>query len=190
MRKESIRNSVLKLRNSLSKESIVESQNNILSIWKTRRDFRNIERVGFYWPKKNEISPLPIIQELLFKKIKCYLPVISKDEKSKLMVFRRYIDSSRMELNRFKIKEPAEGRAISANQLDVVFIPLVAFDKKGYRIGMGGGFFDTTFNTENEKPDSKLLGLAYEFQEVDSCFPEVHDLKLDGVICPNNFFLF
>ena len=190
MKKESIRRSIIKIRNSLSTETTVESQNKIFSCWKTKRDSMNIEKVGFYWPTKNEISPLLIIQELLFKKVECYLPVISQDISSKIMSFRQYKDSSQMKLNRYKIQEPLEGTEILANELDVVFVPLVAFDSKGYRIGMGGGFYDATFKTESEKKQSKLLGLAYEFQEVDSCFPEAHDLKLDGIICPNNFLLF
>ena len=108
MKKESIRRSIIKIRNSLSTETTVESQNKIFSCWKTKRDSMNIEKVGFYWPTKNEISPLLIIQELLFKKVECYLPVISQDISSKIMSFRQYKDSSQMKLNRYKIQEPSE----------------------------------------------------------------------------------
>ena len=76
------------------------------------------------------------------------------------------------------------------NELDIIFLPCVCFDSKGNRIGMGGGFYDKTLDqlSNNQKP--QLILLAYDFQEVESCFPESHDIKADACLTPNKFLKF
>ena len=66
-----------------------------------------------------------------------------------------------------------------------MLIPLVAFDKKGYRIGMGKGYYDTTFSRKDSVKNYKIWGICYDFQETDTCYPEEHDLKMDAIIRPS-----
>ena len=68
---------------------------------------------------------------------------------------------------------------------DILLVPLVAFDIEGYRVGMGMGYYDTTLLEIKKSKTCKIWGIAYEFQEEESCFPEFHDLKLDAVLCPS-----
>jgi 5-formyltetrahydrofolate cyclo-ligase len=89
--------------------------------------------------------------------------------------------------NRFKIPEPRfeKNRLIAPELLDLVITPLLAFDGKGHRIGMGAGFYDRTFSFLNRSPrPSKplLCGLAYAFQQVADTEPEGWDVSLDYVV--------
>ena len=67
---------------------------------------------------------------------------------------------------------------------------LVTVDGRHHGYSMGMGFYDFTFKPFFRKKTPKLFGLAYEFQKEPSCFPEIHDLKLDGVISPKGFYQF
>jgi 5-formyltetrahydrofolate cyclo-ligase len=100
------------------------------------------------------------------------------------MTYRQYKPGIPMRENQFNIPEPDDGKEITAKELDLVFIPCVCFDKHGYRIGMGMGFYDATFSFVNESSAIKLVGLAYNFQKMDSCFEEDHDIRLHKVLIP------
>ena len=84
------------------------------------------------------------------------------------------------ENNRFDISEPCTSTRVDLNELDIIFLPCVCFDSKGNRIGMGGGFYDKTLDqlSNNQKP--QLILLAYNFQEVESCF--VYEMKELGYL--------
>ena len=87
--------------------------------------------------------------------------------------------------NKFDISEPISGTFENASQLDLVVIPLVAFDNEGFRLGMGKGYYDFTFGTSKINRKPLFWGLSYDFQKADSCYPEDHDLKMEAVICPS-----
>ena len=88
-------------------------------------------------------------------------------------------------INRFGIAE-SEGRELaSARLLDVVFLPLVAFDRHGTRLGMGGGYYDRAFGFRRLRASwhaPLLVGIAYASQEVQHIAPAAHDVPLDLVI--------
>ncbi len=78
-----------------------------------------------------------------------------------------------------------------AQELDLVFLPLVAFDRVGHRVGMGGGYYDRTFafvQQMHHKPI--LIGLAYEMQQVDGLPFCTWDIPLDGVLTEKQLRLF
>lgn len=93
--------------------------------------------------------------------------------------------------NRFRIPEPIirGGKRISLHAIDLLLTPLVAFDKTGTRVGMGGGYYDRTFaylakRTTWKKP--KLLGLGYSFQEVNNLTRNFWDIPIYGVVTEKN----
>ena len=87
--------------------------------------------------------------------------------------------------NRFQIPEPDVplAHAISPQQIDLMFIPLLAFDAKGTRVGRGGGYYDRTLSTM--RPGC-LLGIAYALQYQPLIPPDPWDVALDGIVTELN----
>ena len=137
------------------------------------------QSVACYWAMPGELSCLWVIKALWRSGKRCYLPVIDFSVSPKAMVFKEYRPGDRLVKNRYGIAEPIAGQTRAAEQLDCILVPLTAFDDKGHRIGMGGGFYDRTF--ESARLPS-LLGVAYGFQRVMRIVPQPWDIVLDDVI--------
>ena len=104
-----------------------------------------------------------------------------------------YTKDSRMCLNRFGIEEvdALPNHAIKVSEIDLVLLPLVAFDKTGNRLGMGGGFYDATFaHLKSKKTKPLFIGLAYQSQLVEDLPSDPWDLPLDGVCTEESFYRF
>ena len=188
--KSEIRARILKKRLSLPSKKILESEKALSLIWNEfqSKNFKVINKIGLYWPINNELSTLRIIEDIISKKKLCYLPVIAnKNEKN--ISFKNYVASETLIKNKYGIPEPLQGKTIEINSLDLLIVPLVAFDMKGNRIGMGQGFYDITLN-KFKRLIPKLIGLGYDFQEELTCFPENHDIKLDGTLTPSRIIEF
>lgn len=88
--------------------------------------------------------------------------------------------------NRYGIVEPAPGSAVlRASAFDVVLMPLVGFDARGVRLGMGGGYYDRAFTFRRHRralDGPRLIGIAFACQQVDLLPAAAHDVRLDAVI--------
>lgn len=131
--------------------------------------FRKAKRIALYLPNDGEISPEPLIQLCWSLGKQVYLPVLHPIAHNRLW-FIRYTPATRLRLNTYRILEPQQTAAprCSAWALDLVFLPLVAFDEQGGRLGMGGGYYDRTFAfklAETGLQGPKLVGLAHELQK-------------------------
>ncbi len=115
--------------------------------------------------------------------------VISKsDFESKQMTHLLLTDNTKIKKNQYNIPEPVDGLEVPTNKIDVVFVPLLAFDKSGHRVGYGKGFYDK-FLTEC-KPETIKIGLS--FFEPEEKIDDVieNDVKLDYCIAPNGVYEF
>lgn len=115
--------------------------------------------------------------------------VISKTDFEKLkMLHFLLLDTTIIKKNSWNIPEPVDGIEINVDKIDVVFVPLLAFDLKGHRIGYGKGFYDK-FLSEC-RPDTLKIGLSF-FDPKDE-FKDVHsgDIALDYCVTPNKYYSF
>lgn len=97
-------------------------------------------------------------------------------------------DNIRIKKNSYNIPEPVDGIKIESSQLEVVFIPLLAFDKQGHRIGYGKGFYDRFL--ANCKPETLKIGLSFFDAEEITFEASENDIRLDYCVTPNRVFLF
>jgi 5-formyltetrahydrofolate cyclo-ligase len=136
------------------------------------------KRFAVYAPSDGELDPSPIAQRLLAANKITTLPVV---ERSRLLSFYRYSSSTPIVRNRFDIPEPDTRHAVLVPTaiLDVVLMPLVAFDDAGARLGRGGGFYDATFAG---RPHALRVGLAHELQHHPDLTHQPWDVPLDAVI--------
>lgn len=119
--------------------------------------------------------------------------IISKsDFESKKMTHFLLTDNTKIKKNQYNIPEPVDGPEASgevpSNKIEVVFVPLLAFDKKGHRVGYGKGFYDN-FLYEC-KPETIKIGLSlFEAEEIIEDVFE-NDVKLDYCVTPNLIYSF
>ncbi len=144
----------------------------------TSRLMLTCRRFAVYLASDGEIDPSPITAHLLAANKVVALPVV---ERSRQLDFYRYDDDTSFVRNRFGIAEPDTrlARPMSARILDVVLMPLVAFDDAGNRLGRGGGYYDATFATRRYP---LLIGIGHELQHHPVLQHQTWDVPLDAVI--------
>ncbi|WP_019037804.1 5-formyltetrahydrofolate cyclo-ligase [Psychroflexus tropicus] len=132
---------------------------------------------------KKEINTEYILQVIHGKDANVVVPKMKGDE----LVHYLLTDSTKLKLNQWNIPEPEKGIGIEPNQIDVIFVPLLAFDKTGNRIGYGKGYYDKFL--KKCKPDAIKIGLSF-FGPEQSIEKEQHDIKLDYCVTPKQIFKF
>ncbi|MGB5063604.1 MAG: 5-formyltetrahydrofolate cyclo-ligase [Candidatus Competibacter sp.] len=143
-------------------------------------------RIAGYWACDGELDPWPVLERALAEGRQVFLPVLAGVPPRSLQ-FAPYRPGTPLRRNRFDIPEPEVDPAewLQPMDLDLVLVPLVAFDSTGTRLGMGGGFYDRSFafqrggNERGRRP--RLLGLGYEFQGVAELVRQPWDVPLDAV---------
>jgi 5-formyltetrahydrofolate cyclo-ligase len=146
--------------------------------------FMRSQHVAIYMSNDGELNPLPIAEQLWKMDKHCYLPVLHPSQDRQLW-FVRFDKDTPLKPNRFGIPEPdhRKNHKIPARLLDVVLVPLVGFDRSGARLGMGGGFYDTTFAFhQHKKTKPWLIGVAHACQEIDKLETASWDIPLYGVV--------
>ncbi|MFP6803418.1 MAG: 5-formyltetrahydrofolate cyclo-ligase [Pseudomonadales bacterium] len=146
--------------------------------------FRRCKKLAVYLSLPEEVDTSPVIElaQLLRKAI--YLPVIdTKVWQNQSMMFAIYLPGETpLRENRFGIREPAvqPGNCIRGIDIEFVCVPVVGFNDRCDRIGMGGGYYDKAFDSRRFQ-QSKLVGLAFEGQQADF-EPARHDVPMQAVI--------
>lgn len=138
------------------------------------------QHIALYLPFNGEISPQILADKLDKLGKSLYLPVLHPFSSGNLL-FLRYSPQTPLIPNRFGILQPALDvrEVLPLPQLDLMFVPLVACDKQGNRLGMGGGFYDRTLSQA-----SRLIsiGLAHRCQQVEQLPLESWDRPLTHLI--------
>ncbi len=153
--------------------------------------FQYSRRIALYLPNDGEIDPCYCMDIALAAGKQCYLPVLHPLKFNRLF-FARYNPEKKLVANRFGILEPKlrKAKIIVPWSLNIVVLPLVAFDANCNRLGMGGGFYDRTlsFVKKNKSPRPVLIGAAHAFQQVASISPERWDIPLDMIVTDEGIF--
>lgn len=161
------------------------------------------QKLAFYLPEDSEISTRLLIEYCWAHKKEVFLPHIHPFNDGHLL-FLRYTPQSEMILNKYGILEPKLDKRFICpiEQLDVIFLPLVAFDASGNRLGMGGGFYDRTLAScrldrchldqgqlDHGNPNRKpiLIGLAHDCQRVECLETESWDVPLSQIMTPSMY---
>lgn len=139
--------------------------------------------VSGYHPTGSEIDPRPLIGRLTAMGAAPALPV-AMDRDSPL-TFRRWDIRAALEPDAFGIPAPAAGaeRVVP----DLVIAPLLAFDRRGHRLGQGAGHYDRTLANLRAARPVFVLGLAYSGQEVAEVPAEPHDQRLDAILTETGY---
>lgn len=131
--------------------------------------------LAFCWPIRAEFDCRPLARHLIDSGWRGCIPVVAKVDAP--MTFRAWKPDSPMTIDRHAIPIPADGAVLVP---DVVLLPLVAFDRRGFRLGYGGGYFDRTLVAIVPPPFT--VGVGFEIARVDTIQPQQHDIALDAVV--------
>ena len=134
--------------------------------------------VSVYWPIRSELNTRPLIEALAERGWTAVLPVMHKVKHP--LVFRAFAPGDDLVKGPFGLSEPASDKP--AFDPDIVFSPLAAFDRRGFRLGYGGGIYDATLAELRAKKRVVAVGVAYACQEAAEVPTEAHDQRLDYVL--------
>ena len=144
------------------------------------------QSVAVFFSADGEPDLAPLIRDAWRSGKAVYLPLLHPFSGSRLW-FAPWREKDSLQLNRFLIPEPVPRyrKPVNARHLDMVLIPLVAFDSGCARIGMGGGFYDRTLAYRRhhrcwQRP--LLVGVAHEFQRMEEIVINAWDIPLDAVV--------
>ncbi|MFN7100075.1 MAG: 5-formyltetrahydrofolate cyclo-ligase [Flavobacterium sp.] len=187
MNKTTLRKKYKELRKQLSEEQLEEMSlaiaNKVLQlpIWE-----RTYFHVFLPIVEQSEVNTEFILHALAGKDKEI---IVSKaDFETRMMTNFLLTDNTKIKKNEYNIPEPIDGIEVPSHKIDVVFVPLLAYDKKGNRVGYGKGFYDK-FLTEC-KPDVIKIGLS--FFEPEEIIEDVFegDVQLNYCVTPNEVHLF
>lgn len=187
MTKAEIRKAYKAKRNEISESSIAEMSLAIanqaldLPIWeaKTFHLFMSIEQ-------QKEVQTEYLLHVLYGKDKTVVVP--KSDFETKLMKSVLLTENTRLKPNQMHIPEPEDGIEINHESIDIVFVPLLAYDKKGFRVGYGQGFYDRFLSLC--RPDVIKVGLSFFEAEEEFDFAEEFDIQMDFCVTPTQLYSF
>jgi 5-formyltetrahydrofolate cyclo-ligase len=179
--KQTLKNEILGKRKALSNEELREKSRKIKENLFSLAEFKKARNIMFYVSFNSEVDTCGAIKEMLSEKEKTIaVPYVRKSCPEMQLSELKNFDW--LEPKTFGILEPKELyiKDFSPEKLDIVIVPGIAFDKKGYRIGYGHGYYDRFLKTL--KSSVKKIGLAFEMQIVDKIPRKEYDVPVDAVV--------
>ncbi|EFI42497.1 MULTISPECIES: 5-formyltetrahydrofolate cyclo-ligase [Peptoniphilus] len=186
MNKIEFRKLMSKKRNELSEDYIENSSEKIYENFINSDIYKKSNHIFIFVSYKKEVNTHKIIKKALKDEKNVYIPVIDRNTMTMNVSCLRDFDS--LKENYMGILEPTEKdlNFVDPKIIDLVIVPGLAFDKNGYRIGYGGGFYDKFFATIETKPIK--LGIGYSMQFVDEVIHDDFDKALDYFLSENQIY--
>ncbi len=191
--RNAIRRQMRQRRRTLSPQRRLQAAQRVCKTLCSSLLFLRSQRIGCYLANEGEIDLAPAIAKMELMGKNCYLPTIRPLGQNRLD-FVPYRTGDVLIENCYGIPEPRSmSRPLPPWALDLLLLPLVAFDSRGNRLGMGGGYYDRTLaylRLREHWRTPLLLGVAYQFQKVESITAKAWDIPLDGVVTDAELLLF
>lgn len=183
-----LRQEILAKRRQLTAKESAQAGLSILKTIMQMNVFKRTVNVASYISLSGELCTQDMNEYFMTRHHLC-LPYMVTGQKGK-MDFYSFKKGDELVENRFHILEPKNQpeNLVLEDKIDVIVVPLVAFDNKGNRMGMGGGYYDRML--KKVRKDCLVIGVAYEFQQVDELLVEEWDMPMDIVITDKNCYEF
>ncbi len=191
MNKPELRQRMRARRRALSLSERRRAARGLCQVLQSAPLFMRARRIGLYLANDGELDPLALMVLAWRRRKQVFLPVL-QDRPFERMWFAPYSPGDELVSNRYGIPEPGWDAAVSGRCLDLVLMPLVAFDVKGNRLGMGGGYYDRSFAYLRRRRHWRrplLLGVGYDFQQCPKLPGDVWDVPMDGVVTESRLLL-
>ena len=172
MEKSEIRRKIRNLRMMLSEMEKASAAEEVFAQLEKTAAFMMADNILMYHSLPDELQTIKFLQKWHDRK-RFFLPRVNGVNLDILPY-----EETRLELGSFHIEEPTGDDVVDVDDIELMVIPAVAFDRKGYRLGRGKGFYDRLLSTSK----ATKIGVGYEFQLFDDLPSEPHDVAMDMVI--------
>ncbi len=173
--KQNIRQSMLEQRNNMPRLLRNEYSGKICDqLWKIIEE-NNLQVIHSYLTMGSEVNVLPLLQKALDAGLTVVVPKTLKKRQMQNLMLN---DLKNMEAGIFGTYHPKD-TAEYTGHYDLIIVAGLAFDEKGYRVGYGGGYYDTFLVGQ---PNARKIGVCYPFQQLEEVPVEPHDVRLDDLI--------
>ncbi|NBI06254.1 5-formyltetrahydrofolate cyclo-ligase [Senegalia massiliensis] len=185
--KKELRKIVLKERKKLNKDAVNSLSDKIISYLIKMKEFKQSETIMVYLSFKQEVDTFNLIDKMrgLGKKV----VITYTDKKENVLIPCRLIDlEDSLEKNPFGYLEPKEDsiEKVNPSEIDLIITPGLAFDKKGNRVGYGGGYYDKLLKSA---PQATKIAVSYDFQIFSEVPSEKFDIPVDYIVTPTRIIV-
>ena len=190
MEKAELRKLMLQRRRSLPVEEVQQRSQRIANLFFQRFQLQPGQTVHVFLPiiRNNEVNTWAIIERLRLEHPEVRVAVPVTDAAQNVLTHHCLTEESVLVENPWGIPEPQNAQIIHAQEVDVVLIPLLAFDKAGHRVGYGKGFYDRFL--ADCRPDVLKIGLSLEPPVEGIADPNPFDVPLDYAVTPEEVWDF
>ena len=184
MRKAELRKRMLQQRRALLPEEVQQRSQRIADMFFRHFPLQAGQTVHIFLPilKNNEVNTWPIIERLRREHPDVRVAVPVTDAAQNVLTHHHLTDKALLVENAWGIPEPQQAQVIYADAVDMVLVPLLAFDKTGHRVGYGKGFYDRFL--ADCRPDVLKIGLSLEPPVAHIADANEFDVPLDAVVMP------
>jgi 5-formyltetrahydrofolate cyclo-ligase len=175
--KDRLRKKVIDERLQLPSEEVKRKSDRIMSNFFSMEDYKEAKVIMFYVDMRNEVMTKATINKAFNEEKRVVVPRVKKGYGLLAIEIQSLEELS---LGTFGVMEPPEKEEILLEDIDVVVVPGVAFDRNGYRLGYGAGYYDNFL--PKLRSDAKKIAVAFEMQLKDLIPIEPHDVKMDMII--------
>ena len=177
-----LRAKLIDKRAALTKEQVLSGSGNALEMIRALYEWKNAAEVLIYWPIRGEIDVRPLITELWQRDTRVLMPRCRPDAYGEMDIACAACEDDLTE-GPFSIMEPDADScpAVDACCPDLAIIPGVCFDRRGFRLGFGGGYYDRLLASDTLLSTLKI-GLGYTFQLVEQLPVQPWDMPVN-IIC-------
>jgi 5-formyltetrahydrofolate cyclo-ligase len=187
LNKEDLRRLYLQKRENLGKEEVQILGRRIADLVFSNFSFNYYQSIHIFLPidDKNEVNTWILVEQFrkIYPHVKIIIPKVD-DNNLKSFILK---PETVIEKNKWGIPEPVEAEEFPSDKIDFIFVPLLAFDLRGHRVGYGKGFYDRFLKTCSVSVIK--TGLSF-FEPEQKIIENEFDIALDYCITPNNIYSF
>lgn len=183
MSKQLIRQKLLNQRRELESSSCARFSSIVQDYFIASRSYAEAKTIAIYSSVHNEVRTDRLFERALADGKQVCFPRLEADH----IVFVAEVDALAMQVGPFGVPEPQGQTVVSPEDIDLVAVPGVGFDRQGHRIGYGLGYYDRALKACT---NAEFIGLAYSSQVVGSLPAESHDIRLDYLATENEIIEF
>lgn len=190
MNKEQLRPIYLDKRRQYTAEEVQWKSMQIAMRFFSRFELENVQYLHVFLPisKQNELDTWPIIQRIIKNYPSVQITIPRADLATFAMESYLYGPGTTLHTNKWGMSEPQDAPCIEPSALDMILIPLLAFDQRGYRVGYGKGFYDRYLS--RCRPDLLKVGLSMEEPVAEISNTDAYDVRMDYCVSPGKVWEF